>query len=158
MRERNKNMPEIDYSQMSKGFIFSKSKEKVSEVPPDTILADIKACKIEDLRAECYKNETIKSFIKNIKKEKNLFMYYPYEYVDVTEGMMRNFVCQVNDIFENVLEYRDELDLKKDTFVCFKINDYFVILEWVNKNFVIRDVVDELLCANYKDAKLYSVY
>jgi hypothetical protein len=110
MRERNKNMPEVDYSQMSGGFIFSKTKDKVSDIPPDTILMDIKECKIEELRAEHYKNETIHSFIKNLKKPKNIFMYYPYEYVDVTVGMMKTFVSQINDIFENALRYRDELD------------------------------------------------
>ena len=35
--------------------------------------------KIEDLKNEVYENVTIKSVVKNIKKPKNLFMYYPYE-------------------------------------------------------------------------------
>lgn len=158
MRERNKNMPEVDYSQMSRGFIFTKTKEKVSDIPPNNILRDIEECKIEDLRNEYYKNNTIKSLIKNLKKPKNIFMYYPYEYEEVTIAMMRDFGNMATRIFEYVLIFRDELGLQKDTFICFKINRYFVIFEWVDKHLVIRDSVDELLCANYRDAKLYSVY
>lgn len=158
MRERNKNMPEVDYSQMSMGFIFTKTKREASYIPSNDILSDIEDCKIEDLRNECYKNNTIKSLIKNLKKCKNIFMYYPYEYVGVTNRMMQDFENILTRIFKNVLIYRDELGLQKDTFVCFKINEYFVILEWVDEHLVLRDRVDELLCANYRNIKLYSVY
>lgn len=68
MKARNRNMPEVDYSQMSKGFIFTKTKENVSEIPVNRILKDIEECKIEDLKGESYKNDTIKSLIKNLKK------------------------------------------------------------------------------------------
>ncbi len=98
MRELNKNMPEVDYSKMSQGFIFTKTKEKVSDIPQDYILRDIKDSKIEDLRKESYKNSTIFSLIKNLKKPKNLFMYYPYEYKGVSEFMMRGLDNQTTDI------------------------------------------------------------
>ena len=55
--------------------------------------------------------------MKNIKKPKNIFMYY-----------------------------------------CFKINRYFVILEWAGESLVVKDMVDDLLCANYRDPKTYPVY
>ena len=50
---------------MSKGFIFTKTRKKVSNIPPNNILNDIEECKIDDLRKECYKNNTIASIIKN---------------------------------------------------------------------------------------------
>lgn len=158
MREKHKNMPRVDYSKMAEGFIFSWTKDKVSDIPPDTILTDIKDCKLEDLRAKRYKNSTIQNLIKNLKKDKNIFMYYPYEYEGVTREMMQSFEKTVTQIFMNVLTYRDELNLNKDTFVCFKINAEFVILEWVDKHFIIQDSVNEMLCANYRDAKAYSIY
>lgn len=158
MRELNKNMPEIDYSKISQGFIFTKTKERVSDIPQDYILRDIEDSKIEDLRKDKYKNNTIKSLVKNLNKPKNLFMYYPYEYRGVSELMMRGLESQTTDIFKNVLNYRDELDLNKDTFVCFKINDFFAILEWVDKHFILKERVSEFLCVNYRDAKTYSVY
>lgn len=158
MRALNKNMPEVDYSKMAQGFIFTKTKEKVSDIPPNCILRDIEESKIEDLRKDNYKNNTMKSFVKNLNKPKNLFMYYPYEYKGVSEIMMRGLESQTTDIFKNVLTYRDELDLNKDTFVCFKINDFFAILEWVDKHFILRERVSEYLCGNYRDAKAYSVY
>ena len=158
MRERYKNMPEIDYSQMSKGFIFSKTKEKVSEIPDNHILMDIMETSMEDLRNENYKNNTIKNLVKNIKKPKNIFIYYPYEYEEVTISMMNVFESSATVIFKNILTYRDELALQRDTFVCFKINRYFVILEWMDKSLKVIDTVDEFLSANYRELKTYSVY
>ncbi len=158
MRELNKNMPEVDYSKMSQGFIFTKTKEKVSDIPQDYILRDIEESKIEDLRKEQYKNNTIRSLVKNLNKHKNLFMYYPYEFSGVSEFMMRTLESQTTDIFKDMLSYRDELGLNKDTFVCFKINDFFAILEWRDKHFILRERVSEFLCGNYRDAKTYSVY
>ena len=158
MRERYRNIPEIDYSQMSKGFIFTKTKEKVSGIPDNHILMDIMETSIEDIRNEHYRNNTIKSLVKNIKKPKNLFMCYPYEYEEVTVSMMRAFESAATNIFKNLLTYRDELGLQKDSFVCFKINRYFVILEWTGESLVVKDMVDDLLCANYRDLKTYSVY
>ena len=38
--------------------------------------------------------------------------------------------------FKNLLIYRDELKLDKDTFLCLKINDYFEIYEWRKQEFV----------------------
>ena len=158
MRERSKNVPEIDYSQMENGFIFTKTQKVVSQVPTTHILHDINDCNIEDLKNGRYKNKTIKNLINNLKKPKNLFIYYPYEYKEVTIGDMRGFEDMVTGIFNDVLTYRDELSLKKDTFICFKINSFFVILEWVNGHMVRRDCVNELCCTNYKDFKQYSVY
>lgn len=158
MKARSRNMPEVDYSQMSKGFIFTKTKEKVSEVPVNKILKDIQECEVEDLKRDSYKNDTIKSLIKNLKKSKNLFIYYPYEYNGVTNGMLNGLEENVTNIFKNILIYRDGLNLQKDTYLCFKIDKYFYILEWVDRHCIIRDRVDEILCANYRDAKLYSVY
>ena len=158
MHERYRNMPEIDYSQRSKGFIFTKTKDKVSEIPDNHILMDIMETSIEDIRNEYYKNNTIKSLVKNIKKPKNIFMYYPYEYEEVTVSMMRAFESATTNIFKNLLTYRDELGLQKDSFVCFKINRYFVILEWAGESLVVKDMVDDLLCANYRGLKTYSVY
>ena len=63
-----------------------------------------------------------------------------------------------NALISVSLTYRDELGLQKDTFVCFKINRYFVILEWAGESLVVKDMVDDLLCANYRDLKTYSVY
>lgn len=73
MRELNKNMPEVDYSKMSQGFIFTKTKEKISDIPPDYILRDIKDSKIEDLRNENYKNNRITCELKvcTTKKPEN---------------------------------------------------------------------------------------
>ena len=40
---------------------FHQTREKVSDIPPDNILNDIEECKMDDLRTEFYKNNTIAS-------------------------------------------------------------------------------------------------
>lgn len=158
MRMKNRNMPEVDYSHMSQGFIFSKTQELEEEIPDETILLDIAKVKIEDLRNEVYANDTIKSVVKNIKKPKNLFMYYPYEYVLENSAEYVLVVSEILNVFKNLLIYRDELKLGKDTFLCLKINDYFEIYEWRKQEFVRVDKVSEYSSANYRDLKTYSVY
>ena len=158
MRTRNHNMPEVDYSQSSQGFIFVKTKPDVEVVPDETILLDIKNCTLADLRAEKYANN-IKSVVKNIKKKKNLFMYYPYEYLDIKEpAEYDHVVSSVREAFKNLLTYRDELDLGKDTFVCIKVNKNFEIYEWYEGELIRREQVNEIFVSNYRDLRTYSVY
>ncbi len=157
MRARNRNMPEVDYSHASEGFVFTKTKT-YEEEPDETILLDIAQLKIDDLRGNVYTNDSIKSVVKNIKKPKNILIYYPYEFVYDNKMEYKLFVSEVMNAFNTLLTYREELELGKDTFLCIKVNDYFEIYEWVNKNFVYRDKVSEYLSANYLDLKRYSVY
>lgn len=117
MRVKNRNMPEVDYSHMSQGFIFSKTQEVEEEIPDENILLDIAKVKIEDLKKEVYANSTIKSVVKNIKKPKNLFMYYPYEYVLKNNAEYVLVVPGILNAFKNLLIYRDELKIDKDTFL-----------------------------------------
>ncbi len=158
MRARNRNMPEVDYSHSSEGFIFTKTKEYDEEEPDETILLDIAQLKIEDLRNEVYTNDSIKSVVKNIKKPKNIFMYYPYEFIFGNKFEYATIISEVLKAFETLLTYRDELELGKDNFLCIKVNDYFEIYEWIDKELVYRDRVIEYISANYLELKRYSVY
>lgn len=158
MRERNKNKPEVDYSHMSKGFIFTNTKEKVSEIPKNNILIDIMNCRYEEIEYGNFQNNTIKSLVKNLGKKKNIFMYYPYEFTCNSMLIVESFENMLTAIFKVLLDYRDINCTEKDTFVCIKANNLFLVFEWVNKKFLFRDKIDELLCANYRDAKIYSVY
>ena len=158
MRIRNKKMPDIDYSNMSKGFIISNSKKKVSEVPKNNILKDIFECSYDDIKKGVFKNNTIKSLIKNLKKKKNIFMYYPYEFVGYSVPTANFWASELTGIFKEVLKYRDEQCGNVDTFICIKVNQFFLIFEWSNQQFVFRDKVNDILCTNYRDIKTYSVY
>lgn len=158
MRVRNRNMPEVDYSHSSERFVFIKTKECEEEQPDETILLDIAKLKIEDLRNEVYTNDSIRSVVKNIKKPKNIFMYYPYEFIFDNKIEYAANVSEVLKVFRTLLTYRDELELGKDTFLCIKVDDYFEIYEWVDKKLVYRDKVSEYISASYLDLKRYSVY
>ena len=63
-------------------------------------------------------------------------MYYPYEYVLENSAEYVLVVSEILNVFKNLLIYRDELKLGKDTFLCLKINDYFEIYEWRKQEFV----------------------
>ena len=160
MRARNNNKPEVDYSHMSQGFIFTKSKENVSEVPKNNILMDIINCSYEEIVNGSFKNSTIKNLVKNIGKKKNIFMYYPYEFTCNCDPLLtvEAFENMLTSIFKVLLEYREKTFPEKDTFVCIKINSWFLVFEWVDKKFLFRDKINELMCGNYRNVKTYSVY
>lgn len=157
MKARFKNMPEVDYSNISNGFVYSKSKKKVCEVPHDNIMADIMSIDIEKIRKGDYKSNTEKSLIKNLKKEKNLFMYYPYEYHNCLYTK-QEFGKILTNVFSKLLSYRDEIGIDKDTFICIKVNENFLIYEWLGDSMIFRDEVHQYLCTNYMGLKAYSVY
>lgn len=150
-------MPEVDYSHSSEGFIFTKMKDKVCDVPDDRILEDIENIDIEKVKQEEYQNKNEKRIIKTIKVDKNLLFYYPYEYYDCivsSDGIGRIFTKKLKKLFR----YRDELGLNRDTYLCVKVDKYFLIYQWENDSLVLKDEVHELLCSNYNGLKAYSVY
>lgn len=65
---------------------------------------------------------------------------------------------ELTGIFKEVLKYRDEQCGNVDTFICIKVNQFFLIFEWSNQQFVFRDKVNDISCTNYRDIKTYSVY
>lgn len=158
MRERNRNKPEVDYSQMSKGFIFTKTKENVEKIPQKNILEDIMRCDYDDLISGKYPSKTIKNLTNNLHKKKNLFLYYPYEFVSDRRLPVEVFENMLTQIFKVILRYRDHMNTEKDTFICMKVNQLFLIFEWADGTIQYRDSVNEILCSNYRDMKLYSVY
>ena len=158
MRERNKNKPEVDYSHMAQGFILTKTKEKTVQIPQNNILNDIMQCKYSDIENGNYPNNTIKNLVKNLGKQKNIFMYYPYEFVGDDLVSLRAFENLLTQIFRELLKYREQTAPDKETFICIKVNKFFLMFEWIKESFVYRDKVNELMCANYRDAKTYSVY
>ena len=156
MIARYKNLPEVDYSRMSEGFVFSKTKEKVCEIPDDKILEYIKDIDIDKIKIKEYRNRTEESIVKNIKKDKNLLLYYPYEYYGYPIGK-DGFGKVLSEIFQKLFTYRDSLGLKKDTYVCIKINENFVLYEWKGSRLVFREEIHEYLCTNYMGLKTYAV-
>ena len=158
MRILAKNRPDVDYSNMSKGFIMSKSKKEVSEVPKNNILKDISECSYDDIKSGVFKNNTIRNLIKNLKKQKNIFMYYPYEFGGNLIPSEHSWASELTGVFKEVLKYRDEQCMDVDTYICIKVNQFFLIFEWSDQQFVFRDKVNEILCINYRDIKMYSIY
>ncbi|MFI3238916.1 MAG: hypothetical protein R3Y47_12970 [Lachnospiraceae bacterium] len=157
MRAYNKNKPKVDYSRQDEGFIFVTTNDNPIEIPQNNILEDIMKCKCECLLENIFPTRTMKNLAKNLSKDKNLFIYYPYEYS--SDRVFNEFVFEdlLNVIFREILQFRNSKTIK-DTFVCIKVNNDFLIYEWVDMTFKYRDKVNEILCSNYLDARLYSVY
>ena len=156
MNALSKNKPQVDCSYRKQGFIFSKSPEKEVPVPADNILNDIIECTNDDIEKETYKNRTIKNLIKNLKKEKNLFLYYPYEF-PCNPGCLF-LASELTAVFKTVLLYRKKICPSYDTFICIKVERSFLIYEWIKEKFIHCDTVDEVLCTNYKEFKKYLIY
>ncbi len=160
MCARNNNCPCLDYSMMKKGLIISKSKsqDELVDIPNDTILADLLKTSYDDLKNGKYESNSIKRLAKNMCKPKNLFLYYPYEFHGITKDIFYLFEKSATLSFSSIMRYRYEQVSGFDTFLCYKIDSSFVIWEWFDDGFVMRDSVNELLCTNYRDLKTYSIY
>jgi hypothetical protein len=157
MNSTSKNKPEVDYSKMSQGFIFVKTKEVTPIQPSRNILSELIGLSAEMF----YSSElssTVKNLLKNLRKDKNLFIYYPYEFMSENDVEPELFEKPLTSILKTVLNYRTEEQRYKDTYICIKANKYFYIYEWDGAQLVFRDSVHEILCRTYLDVKLYSVY
>ena len=157
MNSMNKSCPEVDYSKMSQGLIFVKTKKQAELPQSPNILLQIMDVQKEDIQSGTVKN-TIKSLLKNLKKDKNLFIYYPYEFSSDTDVNPTVFAKLLTDTLSAVMEYRKKKCPNRDTYICIKANTWFLIYEWKKEQFIFQDSVHEILCGNYSDAKLYSVY
>ena len=152
-----KNKPDIDRSHESEGFIFVKDKKDKVPVPSNNVLLDLMLLKESDIESENM-SKTVKSLLENMEKEKNLFLYYPYEFSSKSDLPGSAFLGVLNNALGVIMNYRYKQQPTKDTFLCIKSNQWFLIYEWTPEGFICRDRVNELLCGNYRDAKLYSLY
>ena len=157
MRSMGKNKPEVDYSKIKQGFINVKTKTDEHITPFRNILFELLELKEFDLQ-DGVVNETINSLIKNLKKDKNLFLYYPYEFNCKNDIYPSKFENIFTKAFVFLMIKRTDMFPGRDTFLCIKINSNFIIYEWYANKFVYRDKVPDILCTTYRDVKLYSVY
>ncbi len=157
MSSMSKNRPEVDYSKMDQGFIFVKTKDQVKKPKLSNILLQIMDVQKEDIQSGTVNNK-IMHLLEKLKTEKNLFIYYPYEFSSDTDMAPAIFAKLLTDILRAVMEHRDKSCPNRDTYMCIKANKWFLIYEWEKDQFIFRDKVHEILCGNYLDVRLYSVY
>lgn len=154
----SKNRPTVNKEHIKKGIIIVNDNPNPSPIPSKNILADIMSITLDEITNNSFSSATAEHFVKNLEKEKNLFLYYPYEYVSDTAYPVKAFANMLTKVFSIPLSYRKQKYPDKDTFVCIKVNEYFLIFEWSDNGFVYRDSVNELLCPAYRDYKLYSFF
>lgn len=154
----NKNRPSINKEHIQQGIIIVNDNPNPSPIPRKNILADIMNITIDEIRDNSFSSATAVHFFKNLEKEKNLFLFYPYEFSTETVYPVNAFANMLTKVFRIPLCYRRKKYLNKDTFVCIKVNDYFLIFEWVDNDFIYRDSVNETLCSIYTDYRLYSFF
>lgn len=158
MRGLNKNKPTVNKEFIDKGIIMVQDNPTPTPIPKKNILVDIMRISPEEIASDAYTSETAKHFIKNMEKNKNLFLYYPYEHTCQTPYSVKAFAYLFTQIFKVPLCYRAQKCPDKDTFICVKVNENFLIFEWTDQEFVFVDKVNELLCSAYRDYKLFSFF
>jgi len=155
MHETFKNKPDVDYTHIKNGYITVMEKEKVKSNDENIL---IKLSRFRLISQDKKIKDDINSVIKNMKKNKNLFWYYPYE-ISLSDNNGIEIVRKILFLSsEDILKYRDSLLNNKDTFICVKINEEFIIFEWYGQDLKCVDKVHELFCPTYRDIKLLSVY
>lgn len=158
MRGLNKNKPTVNKKFIDKGIIMVQDNPAPTPIPKKNILVDIMRISPEEIASDAYTSETAKHFMKNMEKNKNLFLYYPYEHTCQTPYSVKAFACLFTQIFRIPLCHRAQKYPNRDTFLCVKVNENFLIFEWKDQEFVYVDKVNELLCSAYRDYKLFSFF
>lgn len=158
MNGLSKNKPTVNRDYMKQGIIIVNDNPNPTPIPQKNILADIMSISDSEIQSNNFSSSTAKHFIKNLEKNKNLLLYYPYEYLGDKAYPVNAFAIMLTQIFKISLCYRKQKCPDNDTFICIKVNENFLIFEWVEYAFVYRDSVNELLCATYRDYKLYSFF
>lgn len=153
-----KNKPTVDKSYISQGIILVNDNPNPTPIVKKNVLYDIMDITSDEIEQNDFKNDTARNFIKNLKKDKNLFLYYPYEFQGDKIYNVNAFARLFTQLFKIPLEYRTQERPDKDTYICIKVNENFLIFEWVENKFICRDIVNELLCSTYRDYKLYSFF
>ena len=152
MKLKSKSIPNINYSLLDKGIITIKEKDKIESKKVPNILFRLMNFNSEK------NNSDIQSLLDNLKKPKNLFIFFPYEF-NTNKLMSTNDMKRLLEVtLHNVLKYRSSNQPNKDTYICVFLNNQFVIFEWINNELHLIDKVKEYFCPTYKDLKLLSIY
>lgn len=158
MQIMRKNAPTVDRQYMKQGIIIVNDPSSPTLVPDKNVLLDIMNISHMEIDEMSFANNTMSSFVKNLGIDKHLFFYYPNEYVG--EGIFSTgaYGRMLSHIFTTPFQYREEKRPDRDTYVCVKVNDNFLIYEWREQKLVFVDSVNELLCPTYLNYKLFSFY
>lgn len=154
----SKNKPTVDKSHIDQGIIIVNDNPNPIPIAHKNILADIMSISITEVQNRNFLSDTAKHYIENLEKNKNLLLYYPYEYIGDAAYSVTGFSKMLEQVFSTSLSYWKQKYPDKDTFICIKVNEYFLIFEWFDNTCIYRDRVNELLCATYRDFKLYSFF
>lgn len=146
------NKPNIDYSLLNKGIIMVKEKDEINNEKSENILLRLLKFNLED------NNDDIKDILENLKKEKNLFIFYPYQFKTNTIMTIDQSKRLLEATLNNILKYRTNCQPDKDTFICINLNKQFILFEWVNNQLCLTDVIEEFWCPTYRNLKLISLY
>lgn len=158
MRGLSRNKPTVDKKFIDKGIIMVRDNPRPTPVPKRNVLVDIMQITPDEIANDVFSSETARHFMKNLEKDKNLFLYYPYEHTCQTPYSVKAFEHLFTRIFKVSLNHRLQKCPGKDTYVCVKVNENFLIFEWTDQGFVFVDKVNELLCSAYRDYKLFSFF
>ena len=152
MNAMSKNRPSIDHSHEKEGIIIVKEKRDKIPVPQNNPLFDLIDLKESDIEGGNY-SKTVGSLLVNLKKGKNLFFFYPYQFSTQEDVPAQAFEGILNKTLKTVMDYRVKEQPEIDTFICIKANQWFLIYEWTSDGFVFRDKAHEILCGNYMNTK-----
>lgn len=153
-----KNKPTVDKRYIDQGIIMVNDNPNPTPIPKRNVMYDIMDITSYEIEQESFKNDTAKNFIKNLEKDKNLFLYYPYEFRGDEIYNVNAFAKLFTQFFRIPLEHRTKKRPDKETYLCIKINENFLIFEWFEDHFIYRDTVIEYLCSAYRDYKMFSFF
>lgn len=155
MALRSTEEPDIDTSLLTQGFLVVNTKKEQLTNYAEDILEKIRNISDDDLASiknnQKPKEKGLRDFAKNIMKNKNLFVFFPYK---IKSKILSSFVQYINKVFAKVMSLRKQID--KDTYFCYFQNDIFYILLFTKDRFFIVDEIHSIFLPNFRDFMMYS--
>ena len=154
----SKNKPMVNKAYIKQGVIFVNDNPHPSPIPNKDVLAEIMSITDDEIKNHTFASSTAEHLFSNLEKEKNLFLFYPYEFVSNRICTVAAFAIMLTKVFKRPLSYRKQRYPDKDTYVCIKVNEWFLIFKWEEYGFACCDIINEAVCSTYSDYKLFSFF
>lgn len=124
-------------------------------------IEDLKAIREIETRAQNEETE-IRTFLKTLETQKNLLLFFPYEFsfettYEILEGA-NQIENALNMDFRNSILYRYERTENLETYMSFIYEDYFFIMFWDDDRFKIIDHIELSKSKTYMRLKNYSIW
>ena len=146
---------------LANGIVATSTPNKEGSMTVTRIFSAVRYLTVDDfsrIEAETYTYGTIEhdiqDFLKVIKKDKNLFIFLPYDFYSLKEYNFNYLVSVIKNAIKNdfavSMKLRDGRCPNRDTFIACICSDFLILFQYLNDDFILID------CVNTKKSPIYT--